>query len=393
MKFVDEFRDPELAKKLIEHIHRSSRQPIRLMEFCGGHTVSILKHGIRQLLPENIEMLSGPGCPVCVTSTIELDKAMALSKLPDVTVTTFGDMIRVPGSHSTLQIAKAEGADVRVVYSVQDALAIARDNRGKRVVFVGIGFETTAPTVAAAVIQAESEDIHNFFVLCLHKVCPPIMKAILDLGEVRLNGIICPGHVSAIIGSKPYEFIAREYGIACVVSGFEPLDILQTVDMLASQVERKEYSVEIAYRRGVKPEGNPQALRLMERVFETGEATWRGIGPVPLSGLRINDHYKAFDAEANFDIEVSPAEEPKGCLCGSILRGVSTPADCTLFRRSCTPEHPDRSLHGFLRGNMRGILSLRIRNGCRRRKNTSRTRQRRQTDARPDRQELRRCVE
>jgi hydrogenase expression/formation protein HypD len=340
LKFVDEYRDPELAKRLIEHIHLSSKRPVRLMEFCGGHTVSILKHGIRQLLPQNVEMLSGPGCPVCVTSTGDLDKAIAIAALPGVITTSFGDMIRVPGSYSTLQIAKAEGADVRVVYSVQDALGIAKDNPEKSIVFVGIGFETTAPTVAAALTSAESEDVRNFYVLCLHKVCPPIMKAILDLGEVRINGIVCPGHVSAIIGSRPYEFIAKDYGIACVVSGFEPVDILLTVDMLVSQIERQQYSVEIAYRRGVKPEGNPQALRLMERVFEIGEATWRGIGPVPSSGLRLNERYRRFDAEARFDINVGPPLEPKGCLCGSILRGVSTPADCNLFRMTCTPEHP-----------------------------------------------------
>ena len=340
MKFVDEYRDPELANRLIEHIHLTSKRPIRLMEFCGGHTVSILKHGIRQLLPQNIEMLSGPGCPVCVTSTGDLDKAIAVAALPGVISTSFGDMIRVPGSHSTLQMAKAEGADVRVVYSVQDALGIAKDNPEKAIVFVGIGFETTAPTVAAALVAAETEGIKNFYILCLHKVCPPIMKAILDLGEVRINGIVCPGHVSAIIGSRPYEFIAKDYGIACVVSGFEPVDILLTVDMLVSQIERQEYSVEIAYRRGVKPEGNPQALKLMERVYEIGEATWRGIGAVPASGLRINERYRRFDAETRFDIRVGPPLEPKGCLCGSILRGVSTPADCSLFRRTCTPEHP-----------------------------------------------------
>ncbi len=340
MKFVDEYRDPDLAKRLIEHINLSSRRPARLMEFCGGHTVSILKHGIRQLLPKNIEMLSGPGCPVCVTSTGDLDKAIAIAGRPNVVVTTFGDMIRVPGSHSTLQKAKAEGADVRVVYSVQDALGMARINPAKSVIFLGIGFETTAPTVAAALAQAEAENVSNFYVLCLHKVCPPIMKAILDLGEVRLNGIICPGHVSAIIGSRPYEFIANDYRIACVVSGFEPVDILLAVDMLVSQIERQQYSVEIAYRRGVKPEGNVEALRLMDRVFELGDADWRGIGVVPSSGLRIGDRYRRFDAEANFEIKVGPADEPKGCLCGSILRGVTTPEDCRLFRRTCTPEHP-----------------------------------------------------
>jgi len=340
MRHVEEFRDPELAQKLLKRILNRSRKPIRLMEFCGGHTVSIFKHGIRQLLPGHIEMLSGPGCPVCVTSVADLDKAIALARLPGVIVTSFGDMLRVPGTRTSLQRAKAEGADVRVVYSTLDALDVAQANLGKTVIFVGIGFETTAPTVAAAVLQAEEEHIKNFSVLSLHKVCPPIMKTILDLGEVNLSGIICPGHVSAIIGTGVYDFIARDYGIGCVVSGFEPVDILQTVAMLVDQIENDDPKVETAYRRGVKPEGNVQALRLMDQVFEVNDADWRGIGIVPGSGLKFRQAYKRFDAEANFVIRVEPGEEARGCICGAILRGVNTPADCVLFRRACTPEHP-----------------------------------------------------
>jgi hydrogenase expression/formation protein HypD len=340
MRHVEEFRDPDLAKKLLEKIHSRSRKHIRLMEFCGGHTVSIFKHGIRQLLPGNIEMLSGPGCPVCVTSVADLDKAIALAKLPGVIVTSFGDMLRVPGTRNSLQHAKAEGADIRVVYSTQDALEIARANPGKNVIFIGVGFETTAPTVAAAVLQAEEEQIKNFSVISLHKTCPPIMKAILDLGEVNLSGIICPGHVSAVIGSRVYDFIPRDYRIGCAVSGFELVDILQTVAMLVDQIEDDNPQVEIAYRRGVKPEGNEQALRLMNQVFEISDADWRGIGVVPGSGLRFRDVYRRFDAEANFNIEVETGGEAKGCICGAILRGVSTPIDCRLFRRVCNPEHP-----------------------------------------------------
>ena len=340
MKFVNEYRDPELGKKLLDRIHRHSTKPIRLMEFCGGHTVAIFKHGLRQLLPENIEMLSGPGCPVCVTASADLDRAIALARLPGVIITSFGDMVRVPGSYSSLQRAKAEGADVRIVYSVQDALAIARDNPEKSVIFIGIGFETTAPTIAASVLQAEQERINNYCVLSLHKLCPPIMKALLDLGEVRLNGIICPGHVSSIIGSHPYQFIPDDYKIACVISGFEPLDILLTVDMLVNQIETGQPEVEIAYRRGVKPDGNLPAIRLMETVFEVADANWRGIGLVPSSGLKFKTQYERFDAEKKFDIYPGPAHEPKGCLCGSILRGISTPLDCQLFRDACTPEHP-----------------------------------------------------
>ena len=340
MKFVEEYRDPELGKKLLERIHRHSHKPIRLMEFCGGHTVAIFKHGLRQLLPDNIEMLSGPGCPVCVTASVDLDKAIALARLPDVIVTSFGDMVRVPGSYSSLQQAKAEGADVRVVYSTQDALAIARDNPDKHIVFIGIGFETTAPTVAASILQAEAESINNYYVLSLHKVCPPIMKVLLDLGEVRLDGIICPGHVSAVIGSHPYRFIPDKYRIACAISGFEPLDILLAVDTLVNQIESGQPDVEIAYRRGVKPEGNTQAINLMQTVFEISEANWRGIGVVPASGLRIKSAFEKFEAEKNFDINAGPAYEPEGCICGSILRGVSTPPECKLFHNKCTPEHP-----------------------------------------------------
>ena len=340
MKFVEEFRNPELAKRLIDRIHRHSTIPTKLMEFCGGHTVAIFKHGLRQLLPSNIQMLSGPGCPVCVTSGADLDQAIALAHLPGVIITSFGDMIRVPGSHSNLRQAKAEGSDVRVVYSAQDALHIAHENSDKSVRFIGIGFETTAPTVAAAIMQAEQEKINNFYVLSLHKLCPPIMKALLDLGEVRLNGIICPGHVSAVIGSRPYQFIPGNYDIACVVSGFEPLDILLCVEMLVNQIETGEHKVEIAYRRGVRPEGNQPALELMHSVFEVGEADWRGIGVVPSSGLILRERYQQFDAAANFDINPEPSHEAKECICGSILRGVSTPLDCKLFRNSCTPEHP-----------------------------------------------------
>jgi hydrogenase expression/formation protein HypD len=340
MKYVEEYRDPELSKKLLEKIRQYSHKSMKLMEFCGGHTVAIFKHGLRQLLPENIEMLSGPGCPVCVTATADLDKAIALAKNPNVIITSFGDMVRVPGSYSSLQQAKAEGADIRIVYSTQDALAIARENPEKSVVFIGIGFETTAPTIAASILQAEQEKLKNYYVLSLHKTCPPIMKAILDRGEVKINGIICPGHVSAIIGSRPYQFLADEYKIACAVSGFEPLDIIHAVDSLVEQIEHDHPMVENTYRRGVKDEGNIPALRLMDTVFEVGEANWRGIGIVPDSGLNIREKYAKYDVEKNFTIKAGQPKEPKGCICGAVLRGVSTPKDCKLFRKTCTPEHP-----------------------------------------------------
>jgi len=340
MKFVDEFRNTELAKVLVNRIHHNSKRHIRLMEFCGGHTVTIMKHGIRQLLPETVEMLSGPGCPVCVTAHQDLDKAIALAREPEVIIASFGDMLRVPGSYSSLQKVRADGADVRVVYSTLDALQIAKENPEKSVVFIGIGFETTAPTIAASVIQAKKEGIVNYYVLSLHKLCPPVIKALLDSGEVRLDGLICPGHVSAVIGSHPWEFAARDYGIGGVVSGFEPLDVLQSVEMLVDQLEKGEPRVEIAYRRGVRPEGNLRAQELMDTVFEPSPANWRGMGEVPESGLRLREEYQRFDAELRFDFDPGPTVEPRGCICGDILRGVKTPLECKLFRGACTPEHP-----------------------------------------------------
>jgi hydrogenase expression/formation protein HypD len=340
MKLVDDFRNTELAQGLIEGIRRSSTKHARLMEFCGGHTVAIMRHGIRQLLPSTIEMLSGPGCPVCVTDNADLDKAIALARLPEVTLTTFGDMLKVPGSHSSLQQARAEGADVRIVYSTLDALQIARQNPSRKVAFLGVGFETTAPTVAASVLQAEKEGIGNYFVLSMHKLCPPVIRAILDSGEVRVSGLICPGHVSAVVGSGTWEFIAAEYGIPCVVSGFEPLDILQTVQMLVSQLEKGESRVEIAYRRGVSAGGNKRALEIMYQVFEPCPARWRGVGEVPGSGLGLRPAYARFDAEAAFEFDPGPTVEPKGCICGEVLRAVKTPRECKLFRTVCTPANP-----------------------------------------------------
>ncbi|OGN94195.1 MAG: hydrogenase formation protein HypD, partial [Chloroflexi bacterium RBG_13_50_10] len=234
----------------------------------------------------------------------------------------------------------ASEADIRIVYSTQDALQIARDNPSKSVIFIGIGFETTAPTIAASILQAENEGIKNYYVLCLSKLCPPIMKALLDLGELKLDGIVCPGHVSVIIGSRPYEFIPRDYGVACVVAGFEPVDILLSVEMLVAQIENGKPIVEIAYRRGVNPEGNKIALELMDRVFQVDSADWRGIGVVPASGLKIRKKFERFDAEQAFSITLEPVREAKGCICGDILRGVKTPLDCKLFRKVCTPEHP-----------------------------------------------------
>ncbi|MBN1368252.1 MAG: hydrogenase formation protein HypD [Dehalococcoidales bacterium] len=340
MKLVSEFRDSALAKGLISQIKQKSQKPVRLMEFCGSHTVSIFRYGIRQVLPPTVEMVSGPGCPICVTANSDLDKAIALAKFPNVIITTFGDMIKVPGSRSTLQEVKASGADVRMVYSTMDALKIAGENPNKSIVFLGIGFETTTPTVAASILQAEELGLKNYYVYSMHKICPPVIRALLDSGEVKLDGLICPGHVSVITGAGAWEFIAKEYGIPCVVAGFEPLDILQCIAMLVTQIEKGESKVEIAYRRSVHMEGNLQALKLMEHVFEPSTADWRGMGSVPGSGLKIRKKYQRFDAEYNFKIKPGKTVEPKGCICGEVLRGVKTPSECKLFRKACTPQSP-----------------------------------------------------
>ena len=340
MKYIDEYRDPELAKALVGRIAGLSRRPVRLMEFCGGHTVTIMRHGIRQLLPPTVEMLSGPGCPVCVTSNQDLDKAIALAGEPGVIIATFGDMLKVPGSRSSLSQARADGADVRVVYSTMDALELARKNRGRHVCFLGVGFETTAPTVAASVLKAREGGLANYSVLSLHKLCPPVIRALIESGEVRLDGLICPGHVSAIIGAQAWEFAARDYGLACVVSGFEPLDVLQCIAMLVEQLEQGQPAVDVAYRRGVSAEGNLRAQEVMYTVFEPSAASWRGMGTVPGSGLALKEEFAPFDAERVFEIDPGPTVEAAGCICGDILRGVSAPTDCPLFGGACTPGHP-----------------------------------------------------
>jgi hydrogenase expression/formation protein HypD len=328
------------ARRLIQDIRSVSTRRVRFMEFCGGHTVAILKHGLRQLLPDNVRLFSGPGCPVCVTAAGDIDKIILLSRQPGLITATFGDLMRVPGSSGSLQQSRAEGNDIRIVYSALEALDIARQCPERKVAMVGNGFETTAPTIAASILQAKEEGLRNYLVLSLHKLTPPVMKAILDAGETRIDGIICPGHVSTIIGSSPYEFIPRDYRIACAITGFEPADILLGVDMLVKQIESRQPRVEIAYRRAVRPEGNPKALELMGQVFDISEATWRGIGPVPGSGLKLRPEFEDFDAGKLIDLQGTEAGEPAGCCCGEILRGIKTPSDCPLFRTACTPEHP-----------------------------------------------------
>lgn len=340
MKHLDEYRDPNVANRFLQEIRKLSRQPVRLMEVCGTHTVSIFRSGIRGLLPSTVTLLSGPGCPVCVTATEEIDKFIKLCRQKDTIVTTFGDLMRVPGSSSSLQRERANGADIRMVYSAFDALDIARRNPSFSVVFLAVGFETTAPTVAATVKEAALKGIDNFYIISAHKVIPPAMEALLAGGELAIDGFICPGHVSAIIGSKAYRPVAEKYHIPCVVAGFEPVDILQAIYMLISQVEERKATVAIQYRRVVNFAGNKKALDLLYEVFENCDAPWRGLGIIPNSGLRLRNHYRTLDAEEKFDLTVPKAKEHPGCSCGDILRGVKTPLNCPLYRKVCTPSNP-----------------------------------------------------
>ncbi|MDZ7699984.1 MAG: hydrogenase formation protein HypD [Deltaproteobacteria bacterium] len=340
MKYMDEYRDKAVATALVKKIRAVSSKPIRLMEICGTHTMAIFKHGIRSLLPDTIELISGPGCPVCVTATEEIDRAVKLARMPDVTVTTFGDMLRVPGTEASLKEEQARGADVRMVYSTVDALKMAAQNEERDVVFLGVGFETTAPTVAAAIKTAGDKGQANFSVLSAHKLLPPAMDALLKGGELNIDGFICPGHVTTIIGTSSYEAVVKTYHTPCVVVGFEPIDILQGILMLVEQIETGRAAVEIQYARGATPQGNPGALRLMDRVFEPCDSPWRGLGSIPQSGLAIRETFAAFDTTKRFELSVPPAKEPPGCRCAAVLRGDETPLTCKLFRTSCTPAKP-----------------------------------------------------
>lgn len=340
MKHMEEYRDGDLARDIAERIISISKKPARLMEICGTHTMAIFRHGIRTLIPDRIELVSGPGCPVCVTAMEEIDRSVKLSKIPDVIVTTFGDMIRVPGSSSSLQNEKGKGGDIRMVYSTFDALKIAEENPEKEVVFLGIGFETTAPTVAAAIKVAKEKNMKNFSVLSSHKLLPPAMNALISGGELNIDGFICPGHVTTIIGTAPYKKFINSYPIPCVVTGFEPVDILQGILMLALQIEKGEAKVEIQYERAVSEEGNIAAFKIMDEIFKPCDAKWRGLGPIPDSGLGIGKEYSEFDALKRFDLDVPDAEDPPGCKCAEVLRGSVLPPECGLFRKLCTPGSP-----------------------------------------------------
>lgn len=334
------FKDPKLARGLIETIHRLAPEHATLMEVCGTHTVAIARNGIRDLMPEGLRLASGPGCPVCVTCNRDIDTVIALARTPNVTITTFGDMTRVPGSTSSLLAEQAAGRSVEIVYSPLDALAFAKAHPEREVVFVGVGFETTTPLVAMAIKRAKAMGLSNFTVFAAHKNMPGALELLVGDPTLELDALILPGHVSTIIGAEPYRFLAEKYGIPGVITGFEPVDVLQGIAMLVRQLHEGRAEIEIAYARGVMPEGNPVALAAIDEVFETCTATWRGLGDIPGSGYRIRDEFADFDAVRRFEPDVEPTRDPKGCRCGDVLRARIAPNECPLFRTVCTPENP-----------------------------------------------------
>ena len=341
MKFIDEYRQGEIARRLAGQIARLTDRRLKVMEVCGGHTHTIFKYGIEDLLPPNIEMIHGPGCPVCVIPLGRVDDSISIALQPGVIFTTFGDMMRVPGSKTHLLSAKAAGADVRMVYSPLDALKIAKKHPDRQVVFLALGFETTAPSTALTTLQAVKDGVENFSVFCNHIMIVPALKAILDSPDLRLDGFLGPGHVSTVIGTRPYEFVSKEYNKPLVVSGFEPLDVLQAVYLVIKQIVEDRAEVENQYGRVVERDGNRKSLEAIREVFEPRDYfEWRGLGSIAHSGLKLRSKYAAFDAELKYRAPGLRVADPKACQCGEILKGVKKPWECKVFGTACTPETP-----------------------------------------------------
>ena len=346
MKYADEFRDPEKAKSLLNaikgmshHFDGEEKAPLQIMEFCGGHTHTIFRYGVEQMLPEWIELVHGPGCPVCVLPMGRVDDCVSLAERPDVIFTTFGDAMRVPGSSKNLLQAKANGADVRMVYSPLDALKLARANPDREVIFFALGFETTMPSTALTVLEAEKGGIRNFSLFCNHITTVPTIKAILDSPDMRLDGFLAPGHVSMVVGERPFDFVADRYRKPIVITGFEPLDILQSIWMLLKQLIEGRSDVENQYARIVPPEGNMPGLEAITKVFELREFfEWRGLGSIDHSGVSIRDEFARYDAERKFSIPNLKIADPKSCQCGEVLKGAIRPWECKVFGSTCTPE-------------------------------------------------------
>ena len=340
MKYLDEFGDPDLARALLDRIHEVTTGRWALMEVCGGQTHSIIRHGIDQLLPEGIELIHGPGCPVCVTPLEMIDRALAIARRPDVIFCSFGDMQRVPGSRDDLFTIRSEGGDVRVVYSPMDALTIAHENPDKQVVFFGIGFETTAPANAMTVVQAERQKLPNFSLLVSHVLVPPAISAIMESPSCRVQAFLAAGHVCSVMGLSEYHPLAAKYEVPIVVTGFEPLDLLEGIRRTVTQLEQGRHEVENAYPRAVPPQGNPAAQAVLADVFEVTDRTWRGIGTIPGSGWKLSPAYADFDAELRFDVTGITADESPLCRSGDVLQGLIKPTDCAAFGKECTPRTP-----------------------------------------------------
>jgi hydrogenase expression/formation protein HypD len=340
LKHLAEYQDSDIARGLVARIKELSRRDVRLMEVCGTHTVAIFRSGIRTVIPETISLISGPGCPVCVTDQKDIDGFLEIAKQDDTIVATFGDLMRVPGTHSSLQKERGKGRDIRLVYSALDALKMAEENPAKRVVFLGVGFETTAPTVAAAILSAQQRNLHNFMVYSAFKRVLPALEALITSPEVAIDGFLLPGHVSVIIGVKGYLPFFEQHRVPCVVSGFEPVDILRALELLVSQVENSDPRLENAYQRAVRYEGNAKAQKIMEEVFESEDVAWRGLGTIPKSGFRLKERFKAHDAERMLSLEIPSSTSIRRCACGDILRGIKTPPECPLYKSTCTPLAP-----------------------------------------------------
>jgi hydrogenase expression/formation protein HypD len=340
VKYVDEFRNESIARKLAAQMRKAATRPWKIMEVCGGQTHTILRYGIEDLLPPGIDLLHGPGCPVCVTPLEVIDKAIMIARKDQTILCSFGDMLRVPGSHDDLLQAKAQGADVRIVYSPLDALKLAQSNPDRSVVFFGVGFETTAPANAMTVYQARQLGINNFFLLCSHVTVPPIMSAILELPDNRIQAFLGPGHVCSVVGTKDYETISQKYSVPIVITGFEPLDILEGILLCIMQLENGDAHMENQYSRAVLSEGNQHAYNIIKQVFCVSDRTWRGIGTVAASGYKLSDEYQQYDAELHFAVDVISAEESSLCISGEVLRGLKKPQQCSAFGKECTPEHP-----------------------------------------------------
>jgi len=340
LKHINEYREPQLVQAIVRDIKAYSKKPIRLMEVCGTHTMSIFRHGIRTLLPDTLTLLSGPGCPVCVTSQNDIDAFIALARIKDVIITTFGDLMRVPGTTSSLLLERADGKDIRVVYSAADAMKIAKENPAKHIIFLGVGFETTAPTIAASLLMAKEAGLKNYYVFSAHKVVPPALEALMQTDGIRIDGFILPGHVSVIIGTSAYRSFFERFQIPCVIAGFEPVDLLQAVNTLVRQIETCVPELANAYSRAVAVQGNLKAKNIMAQVFRPVDTTWRGIGRISQSGLKIKEAFASFDAEKRFEIPIFNSHEPMGCVCGEILTGMKIPPQCPLYKKRCTPASP-----------------------------------------------------